>query len=217
MCAWAKSADGGPSSSTPHGPSARSHTLARCGADRRARAVSLYMHVVLLTCGAPGQSLVVPRQLRRLHVGPLRQVRPQPIRPPPPGSARGARHESLVLDLRSPRSHLAPDSKADPWPLSPFSFASLSSCRRQENFAATRETTEWRGGEKQGASAGEFATEPPSTPCVVPVTFTRPEGRSSAASRVGLVSATPGIPHRSPHRRPRRRLPLPLQYTGSWG
>jgi hypothetical protein len=114
MCAWAKSADGGPSSSTPHGPSARSHTLARCGADRRARAVSLYMHVVLLTCGAPGQSLVVPRQLRRLHVGPLRQVRPQPIRPPPPGSARGARHESLVLDLRSPRSHLAPDSKADP-------------------------------------------------------------------------------------------------------
>jgi hypothetical protein len=64
---------------------------------------------------------------------------------------------------------------------------------------------------------GEFAIELPSKTCVVPVTFTRPEGRSSVASQARLVCATPGIPHRSTHRRLRRRLPLPLQYTGNWG
>jgi hypothetical protein len=45
---------------------------------------------------------------------------------------------------------------------------------------------------------GELAIGPSSTPGVVHVTFTRIEGRSAAVSRVVFVSATSGIPHRSP-------------------
>jgi hypothetical protein len=111
-CAWAGPTLFGPSSDSPAQPSLPT-SMRHYAPWAICRSLLVRLHVGF-----------------RFHVGPLRLVHPQPIRPLPPGSARGARCESRVLDLRSLRPRLAPASKAAPQPLSLFSDCVPSSCQR---------------------------------------------------------------------------------------